>query len=137
MLPVSLLENPNGTSHSRNTPFPRVANSTRFTGVAPKARIRVYKVVGRFIGSISTDVLIKAHIKAYEDGADIISTSIGDERGWPFGAWEITCERIAQKGVIVINSAGNSGRSGVQLISGASTVEVFQFRSKQMFTDTN
>jgi len=81
--------------------------------------------------------LIKAHIKAYEDGADIISTSIGDERGWPFGAWEITCERIAQKGVIVINSAGNSGRSGVQLISGASTVEVFQFRSKQMFTDTN
>ncbi|KAH7398048.1 peptidase S8/S53 domain-containing protein [Cadophora sp. MPI-SDFR-AT-0126] len=97
--------------------------SERFTGVAPKARIRVYKVVGRFIGIISTDVLISAHIKAYEDGADVISTSIGDASGWADGAWAVTCNRIGAQGVVVLNAAGNSGREGPQLISGSAVAE--------------
>ncbi|KAH9208397.1 peptidase S8/S53 domain-containing protein [Leptodontidium sp. 2 PMI_412] len=97
--------------------------SERFNGVAPNARIRVYKVVGRFIGIIATDILISAHIKAYEDGADIISTSIGDSMGWADGAWAVTCNRIGAQGVVVLNAAGNSGLSGTQLLSGASVPE--------------
>lgn len=84
----------------------------------------MYKINGKFNAGIVTDILIQAHIKAFEDGADIISTSIGDSSGWQDELWAKTCDKIGAQGVVVINAAGNSGRDGTQLISGTSLPEV-------------
>lgn len=53
----------------------------RFVSVAPKAKLRGYKVFGCG-GTTSEDLLIAAFVKAYEDGADIINASIGFASGY-------------------------------------------------------
>ncbi|KNA20654.1 hypothetical protein SOVF_050340 [Spinacia oleracea] len=78
------------------------------TGMAPKARLAIYKVCWSF-GCSSSDVLAGID-KAVEDGVDVISLSLG-------GPLErFTDDTIAlgafgafQKGVFVSASAGNSG----------------------------
>lgn len=46
---------------------------------------------------------------AYEDGADIITSSIGGTNGWSGEPWAVAVSRIADKGVPCTLAAGNSG----------------------------
>lgn len=53
----------------------------RFISVAPKAKLRGYKVFG-CSDNTDTPQLIAAFIQAYEDGVDIINASIGGPEGY-------------------------------------------------------
>ncbi|KAG8987085.1 hypothetical protein FRB90_003613, partial [Tulasnella sp. 427] len=82
-----------------------------FTGVAPGALLGAYRVFG-CDGSVSDEVLIDALIRAYKDGNDILSLSIGRPRGWTSAATAVVASRIAAKGRIVSIAAGNAGEFG-------------------------
>ncbi|CAG9948013.1 unnamed protein product [Clonostachys rosea f. rosea IK726] len=86
-------------------------NDLGFTGAAPDATLGMYKVFG-CQGHTTTDVLIAALYQAFEDGADVISSSIGEASGWAGGAWATAASRIVEKGVPCIMSAGNDGTTG-------------------------
>ncbi|KAK0668740.1 subtilisin-like serine protease [Cercophora samala] len=82
-----------------------------YTGVAPEATLLSYKVFSNY-GVTDEDTLIEAFLKAYEDGADIITASIGGTGGWSDSAWSALASRLVDKGVVVTISAGNSGTEG-------------------------
>ncbi|KAF4821126.1 Minor extracellular protease vpr [Colletotrichum siamense] len=86
-------------------------SSTNFVGVAPKASLYAYKV---FTSTGETDeaTLIEAFLKAYDDGMDIITASIGGPNGFSDNAWAEVASRIVDHGVLVTIAAGNSGDSG-------------------------
>ncbi|KAJ0274775.1 hypothetical protein COL940_009172 [Colletotrichum noveboracense] len=86
-------------------------SSTNFVGVAPKASLYAYKV---FTSTGETDeaTLIEAFLKAYDDGMDIITASIGCPNGFSDNAWAEVASRIVDQGVLVTIAAGNSGDSG-------------------------
>ena len=56
-------------------------NPYNFTGVAPGATLGMYRVFGCF-DNVEDDVLIAAFMRAHEDGADVITASIGGNNGW-------------------------------------------------------
>ncbi|KAH8883757.1 serine endopeptidase, partial [Thozetella sp. PMI_491] len=84
-----------------------------FTGVAPEATILSYKVFSNGINP-STDeaTLIDAFLRAYDDGVDIITASIGDGSGWSDGPWATVASRLVDQGIVVTISAGNDGWNG-------------------------
>ncbi|POR31406.1 Minor extracellular protease vpr, partial [Tolypocladium paradoxum] len=93
-------------------------NKFGFTGAAPDAVLGAYRVFG-CKGQASNDVLIAAYNMAYQDGANIITTSIGGASGWPEDPWAVAVSRIVDKGVPCTMSAGNSGAQGLFYASGA------------------
>ncbi|KAG6117700.1 hypothetical protein E4U13_000847 [Claviceps humidiphila] len=87
-------------------------NSLRFTGTAPGVSLGAYRVIG-CDGSSASDVLIAAFNKAYQDGADIITASIGGPNGWAGDPWADAVSRIVDKGVPCVVSAMNLGEVGI------------------------
>lgn len=87
-------------------------NEYNFTGVAPDATLGSYRVFG-CSGSAGDDVLIAAFTKAYEDGADIITASIGGVNGWTEEAWSVAVSRIVAAGTPCTLAAGNDGSEGL------------------------
>lgn len=100
-----------------------LGNSTFFTGVAPEARWRHYATFpctrsdnNTQPGSIQdsqSSILIKAFSQGLSDGCDLMSGSFGSAANW--------CEEtplpkiyaaLAEEGMTVIMSAGNSGDYG-------------------------
>lgn len=81
-------------------------------------------------GGASDDIFIDALLRAYTDGNDIISLSLGGTQGWTSSPTSVVASRIAAKGRIVSVAAGNEGyfgswyasspASGVNVISVAS-----------------
>lgn len=98
----------------------QAGHALNFTGNAPDVKLRSYKVFG-CDGSTGTDILIAAFNKAYEDGADIITSSIGGPSGWSEDPWAVAASRIVAKGVPVTISAGNSGANGLYYASSGSS----------------
>ncbi|KAM0436627.1 hypothetical protein ACHAPT_002335 [Fusarium lateritium] len=88
------------------------ANSMGFTGAAPGVTIGAYRAFG-CKGESGNDILIAAFNRAFEDGADIISASIGGPAGWSEDPWAVTVSRIVDQGVPCILSAGNAGEAGM------------------------
>jgi subtilisin family serine protease len=86
-------------------------NPYGFTGAAPDVTLGAYRVFG-CEGSAGNDVLIAAYNQAYEDGADIITASIGGPSGWSEDAWAVAVQRIVEAGVPCTVSAGNDGAYG-------------------------
>ena len=85
-----------------------VAGKTEwFTGVAPDATIMSYKVFAAY-DSTDEDTLIDAFLMAYNDGADIITSSIGGPSGFSDGPWALVASRLVGQGVVVTIAAGNS-----------------------------
>jgi len=82
-----------------------------WTGVAPEATLYAYKVFDQAAGT-DTATLIDSFLKAYSDGVDIISASIGGTNGWANNAWAEVASRLVEEGVVVVISAGNSGAAG-------------------------
>ncbi|KAI8086543.1 peptidase S8/S53 domain-containing protein [Halteromyces radiatus] len=97
-------------------------SSANFTGVAPDATLGMWRVFG-CTGSTGNDIIIKALLKAYDAGSDIISLSLGDNSGWSEGPDTIVASRIAKKGVPVVIAAGNAGQSGAFTVGSPSTGE--------------
>lgn len=81
------------------------ANGTGVIGVAPECQLGYAKVLSDQ-GSGSSSGIARAIDWAVEQGADIISMSIGG--GYDRDV-EAACKRAAAKGVILIAAAGNSG----------------------------
>ncbi|OBR16515.1 subtilase [Colletotrichum higginsianum IMI 349063] len=86
-------------------------SSSGWTGVAPKASLYAYKVFGPGDGTDQATI-IDAFLRAYDDGMDIITASIGARGGFANNAWAVVASRIAAQGVVVTIGAGNSGNGG-------------------------
>ncbi|KAL1857687.1 hypothetical protein Daus18300_010207 [Diaporthe australafricana] len=89
-----------------------IAGKTDFwTGVAPEAELYSYKVFAQLDGTDEA-TLIEAFLRAYTDGVDIITASIGSPGGWSTGAWAEVASRLVDEGVVVTIANGNSGAAG-------------------------
>ncbi|RDA83791.1 putative subtilisin-like protease [Ophiocordyceps camponoti-leonardi (nom. inval.)] len=95
-----------------------INSSFSFTGAAPDVTLGAYRVFG-CKGEVTNEVLIAAFNQAYEDGADIITASIGSPNGWPEEPWTVAVSRIVDNGVPCTISAGNEGDNGLLYASGA------------------
>jgi minor extracellular serine protease Vpr len=86
------------------------------TGVAPGVTFGAYKVFGP--GSTTADVIVDALEDAFEDGMDIVNMSLGAAFVWgqDYPTTEASNELAAQ-GIVVVNSAGNSGGDGTWTLS--------------------
>ncbi|KAF6793422.1 subtilisin-like serine protease pr1c [Colletotrichum sojae] len=91
-------------------------NELGFTGAAPDVTLGAYKVSG-CAGYTTSELLVAAFYKAYEDGSDVISCSAGDDSGWASDAAGVAVSRIAEAGVPVVVAAGNSGNLGVWAVA--------------------
>ncbi|KAK8863002.1 peptidase S8/S53 domain-containing protein [Apiospora arundinis] len=99
-------------------------NPFGFSGAAPDVTLGMYKVFG-CSGGVSDDVLMSAFLRAFDDGADIITASIGGSSGWSDTPSAAALNRIVEAGVIVTISAGNEGQRGMFFAgSGASADRV-------------
>ncbi|CZR40312.1 putative subtilisin-like serine protease [Fusarium proliferatum ET1] len=87
-------------------------NTMGFTGAAPGVQIGAYRAFG-CNGEAGNDVLIAAFNQAFEDGADIISASIGGPSGWSEEPWAVAVSRIVEQGVPCVLAAGNAGAMGM------------------------
>jgi hypothetical protein len=77
------------------------------TGVAPKAWLGAYKVIGAQ-GSGSDDVIVKAIDDAVADGMDVISMSInGSSQRLSGDTLAEALQQATSLGVVAVNSAGN------------------------------
>ncbi|KLU86996.1 hypothetical protein MAPG_06002 [Magnaporthiopsis poae ATCC 64411] len=56
--------------------------------------------------------IIDAWLRAFDDGADVITTSIGSPVGWRDNALAVVASRIVRQGVVMTMSAGNNGAEG-------------------------
>lgn len=87
-------------------------HSDKFVGVAPNATILAYKVFS-CAGNPTDDILVAAFEKAYFDGADIITCSIGSAgTGFLTDPTSMLASRIAELGVFISIAAGNEGDVG-------------------------
>ncbi|PSN72515.1 subtilase [Corynespora cassiicola Philippines] len=87
-------------------------NQFGFTGAAPDVKLAAYRVFG-CEGDASNDVIIDAYMRAVEDGANIITASLGDTGGWSQDPWSVVVTRIVDSGIPCVLSAGNDGSMGL------------------------
>ncbi|KAJ3956042.1 hypothetical protein N0V92_007407 [Colletotrichum tropicale] len=100
-----------------------IAGKTDFwTGVAPEATLYSYKVFAQ-IDATDDATLIEAFLRAYTDGVDIITASIGGPSGWSTNSWAEVASRIVEEGVVVTIANGNSGAAGPFFASSGSSGE--------------
>ncbi|CED82778.1 subtilisin-like protease [Phaffia rhodozyma] len=88
------------------------ANPLNFTGVAPEATLRIYRVFGCEGGS-QNDVVMAAMIRAAEEKSDIIQMSLGGPAGWTTDPESVLAARIAKRGIVMSIAAGNDGTEGL------------------------
>ncbi|KAK8057880.1 hypothetical protein PG996_011817 [Apiospora saccharicola] len=93
---------------------PDTGNPYGFVGAAPGAKLWSYRC-WNCAGVGSNEILVASFLRAFEDGADIIQCSNGiyDVAGWADEPWARVASRIAETGVPVIVSGGNSGGLGM------------------------
>ncbi|KAF5497791.1 Subtilisin DY [Colletotrichum siamense] len=97
-------------------------NPMGFTGASPDVKLGMYRTFA-CNGQTTGDVLMAGVIKAFEDGSDIITGSIGGPSGWAGEAFALTVARIVDAGVPCTFAAGNEvgGTEGLFGISTPST----------------
>ncbi|KAL2622334.1 hypothetical protein R1flu_002539 [Riccia fluitans] len=84
------------------------------SGMAPRARVAVYKALYRLFGGFNADV-IAAIDKAVQDGVDILNLSLGpnsppaDTTITFLSVFDLACLAAVKSGVLVIQAAGNGG----------------------------
>ncbi|GME39660.1 Subtilisin-like protease protein [Neofusicoccum parvum] len=92
------------------------ANATLFgglVGVAPAATLGMYRVFG-CTAFASEDVIVAAVQRAAQDGADVVSMSLGGWASWggdPASPYLELVAGLKRRGVAVIAAAGNNGES--------------------------
>lgn len=118
-----------------------VGSSSDFMGVAPGAKLRMYKVRSQCVLSSSPqffdDALLAALLKAYDDKVDLISISQGLDTPFAEEPYSLAVERIAEK-IPVLLSASNSGEQGLYSgMNGAAAdnaIAVGSYQSNQLVT---
>ena len=90
------------------------------SGMAPRARIAVYKACWNDAGCFTSD-LVQAIDQAVADGVDVINYSIGSPTPALLGSDEVAFLFAEAAGVFVATSAGNSG-PGAQTIGSPASV---------------
>ncbi|KAG9227173.1 hypothetical protein CCMSSC00406_0004288 [Pleurotus cornucopiae] len=75
------------------------------SGVAYKASLGVYLDISTSVPLLL--VIVGALIRAYNDGMDVITLSLGGVDGWTEGMGSVVASRIASHGRVVIVAAGN------------------------------
>ncbi|KAL0953072.1 hypothetical protein HGRIS_007272 [Hohenbuehelia grisea] len=86
-------------------------NKFNISGVAYKASLAGYRVFG-CDGSTSDAMIVESMIRAYNDGMDIITLSLGGVDGWSEGTGSVVASRISEQGRVVTIAAGNDGALG-------------------------
>jgi subtilisin family serine protease len=90
------------------------------SGVAYQSELAGYRVFG-CDGSVSDDILIAAITRAYNEGSQVITLSIGGPSGWTSSPSAVVASRAAKAGRIVTIAAGNEGDAGMWYASGPSS----------------
>ncbi|KNA10397.1 hypothetical protein SOVF_144740 [Spinacia oleracea] len=111
----SARDNEGHGTHTASTAAGRGLNASFFgyaegraIGIAPKARLAIYKVCWKN-GCVASDILAGLD-KAVQDGVDIISLSLGSSpTRYSTDPISIGCFAAVEKGIFVSASAGNSG----------------------------
>jgi subtilisin family serine protease len=85
-------------------------------GVAPGVTFGAYRVFG-CQGSTSSDIMIAAMERIADDGADVVNISIGAAYQWPQYPTAQAADRLVNKGIVVVVSAGNDGSKGAYAVS--------------------
>ncbi|KAH7105764.1 subtilisin-like protein [Auriculariales sp. MPI-PUGE-AT-0066] len=86
-------------------------NQFNVTGVAYEATLRAYRIFGC---AMYTDeaIIVDALVRAYKDGNDVITLSVGLSGGWSSSTSAVVASRIVSRGRVVTAAAGNSGDLG-------------------------
>ncbi|TPX57143.1 hypothetical protein PhCBS80983_g04046 [Powellomyces hirtus] len=99
-----------------NIKVPGFVPAIPFVGVAPEATLGHYRIFG-CSGNNGDDVMAKAIYKAFEDGADVISISVGEAGAVENGSMTPEAiERVSRAGVHILVSAGNDGAQGLYTV---------------------
>jgi minor extracellular serine protease Vpr len=85
-------------------------------GVAPDVTFGAYRVFG-CNGSTDADIMVAAMEQIAKDGAHVVNISIGSAFQWPAYPTAQAVDRLVNKGVVVVTSAGNSGANGAWAVS--------------------
>lgn len=81
-------------------------------GVAPDATLYGYRVFG-CTGSTDSENVIAALERAGDDGMDVVNLSLGSPYdSWPEYPTAVAVDALADRGTIVVTSAGNEGDTG-------------------------
>lgn len=88
-----------------------VGASGDITGVAPDVQFGAYRVFG-CDGSTTSDIMLAAMERAYNDGMDILNMSIGSRAQWPQYPTAAASSRLVKRGMVVVASIGNNGPGG-------------------------
>ena len=96
------------------------ANEFNMTGVAPEATLYAYRVYSCY-GYTDSVILYEAMARAYDDGADVISLSIGEIGPWSSTEFSVIASRLAERGKVLTISVGNDGRSGPMMVNSPAT----------------
>ncbi|EJD50690.1 subtilisin-like protein [Auricularia subglabra TFB-10046 SS5] len=86
-------------------------NEFNVTGVAYEASLYAYRIFG-CVGGTDDDVIVESLIRAYNDGNDVITLSLGGTDGWTESVSSVVASRIAEQGRVVTIAAGNEGDQG-------------------------
>jgi minor extracellular serine protease Vpr len=114
------------------------------TGVAPGVTLGAYRVFAcnRPNGtpaSTSSDVILAALERAYQDGMHVVNLSLGSAFGWPQDLLSIALGRLPELGIVAVASIGNSGASGVYSGGapgvGAGVLSVASFDNTTIFSE--
>lgn len=92
-----------------------VADTEVMVGVAPNAKVKMYKVFA-CSGSTTDDYVMAGLLKAYEEKPDVISLSLGSDRGYNNAPISLLAEKISET-IPIVFAAGNSGEVGVMRAS--------------------
>ncbi len=85
----------------------------KLQGVAPDAKLGVYRAFG-CNGHTGNDVILAAMERAAADGMDVVNMSLGaDLASWPNYPTAAAADAMADSGIVVTASAGNSRIKGV------------------------
>ncbi|KAH7157153.1 peptidase S8/S53 domain-containing protein [Dactylonectria macrodidyma] len=84
------------------------AENSWLTGVAPDAELLIYKEPWE----TDEETIMQALCDAYNAGADVISTSIGQPNGFTDNPWALLASRLVDRGIVITASAGNEGETG-------------------------
>ena len=85
----------------------------KFKGVAPDAKLGAYRVFG-CDGYTRDDVILAAMERATKDGMDVVNMSLGGNFvSWPNYPTSAAADAMADSGIVVAASAGNSRTKGI------------------------
>jgi minor extracellular serine protease Vpr len=96
----------------------KAADANGVTGVAPEVKFLAYRVFS-CVGSVDNDIIVAALERAYNDGAQVVNMSIGDDyASWPEEPTAVASDELVKNGVVVAVAMGNAGSASTALFSG-------------------